>query len=109
MVVFTTTFLTFPQSQQRKARISKGSIKKSFAIRLLQYYDLKTQQRYILQEETNISQRKHGSLASSSPNFLRTFDKSEQVFTDSVTETQKLDRIHKVERQSICSLLERYH
>ena len=38
--------------------VSRGSNKKSFAIKLFQFCDLKTQQRYILQEEVNISQKR---------------------------------------------------
>ena len=36
-------------------RVSRGSNIKSFAIKLFQFCDLKTQQRYILQEEVNTS------------------------------------------------------
>ena len=39
------------QSQHRIVRVSRGSNKKTFAIKLLQFCDLKTQHRYILQEE----------------------------------------------------------
>ena len=38
------------QSQHRIVRVSRGSNKKSFAIKLFQFCDLKIQQRYILQE-----------------------------------------------------------
>ena len=37
-----------PQSQRRIVRVSRGSNNKSFAIKLFQFCDLKTQQRYIL-------------------------------------------------------------
>ena len=46
------------QSQHQLVRVSRGSNKESFAIKLFQFCDLKTQQRYILQEELNISKRK---------------------------------------------------
>ena len=39
------------QSQHRIVRVSRGSNKKSFAIELFQFCDLKTQQRYNLQQE----------------------------------------------------------
>ena len=45
------------QSQHRIVRVSRGSNKKSFTIKLFQFCDLKTQQRYILPEEVNISKR----------------------------------------------------
>ena len=43
------------QSQHRIVRVSRGSNKKSFAIKLFQFCDLKRQQHYILQKEVNIS------------------------------------------------------
>ena len=62
------------QSQHRIVRVSRGSNKKSFAINFFQFCDLKTQQRFILQEEVIISKRKLTSLADSLRDFLKTFD-----------------------------------
>ena len=62
------------QSQHRIARVSRGSNKKSFAIKLFQFCDLKTQQRYILQKEVNISNRELTCLVDSLRDFLKTFD-----------------------------------
>ena len=45
------------QSQHRIVRVSRGSNRKSFAIKLFQFCDLKTQQCYIPQEEVNISKK----------------------------------------------------
>ena len=64
------------QSQQRKVRVSRGSNKKSFAIKLFQFCDLKTQQRYILQEEVNISKRELTCLVDSLRYFLKSFDET---------------------------------
>ena len=47
---------------------------KSLAIKLFLFCDLKTQQRYILQEEVNISKRCFSSLVDSLRDFLKTFD-----------------------------------
>ena len=55
-------------------RVSRGSNKKSFAIKLFQFCDLKTQQRYILQEEVNVSKRELTCLVDSLRYFLKTFD-----------------------------------
>ena len=44
-------------SQHRIVRVSRGSNKISFAKKLFQFCDLKTQQRYILQEEVNICKK----------------------------------------------------
>ena len=64
------------QSQHRIVRVSRGSNKKSFAIKLFQFCDLKTQQRYILQEEVNISKRKLTCLVDNLRDFLKTFDQA---------------------------------
>ena len=64
------------QSQHRIVRVSRGSNKKSFAIKLFQFCDLKTQQRYILQEEVNISKRELTCLVDNLRHFLKTFDQA---------------------------------
>ena len=64
------------QSQHRTERVSKGSNEKSFAIKLFQFCDLKTQQRYILQDENNISKRELSSLVDSLRNFVKDFDQA---------------------------------
>ena len=62
------------QSQQGIVRVSRGSNKKSFAIKLFQFCDLKTQQRYILREEENISKRELTCLVDSLRDFLKISD-----------------------------------
>ena len=62
------------QSQHQIARVSRGFSQKSFAIKLFQFCDSKTQQRYILKEEVNISKRELTSLVDSLRVFLKTFD-----------------------------------
>ena len=64
------------QSQHRIVRVSRGSNKNSFAIKLLQFCYLKTQQRYILQEEMNISRRELTCLVDNLRDFLKTFDQA---------------------------------
>ena len=60
------------QSQHRVVRV-RGSNKKSFAIKLFQFCDLKTQQRYILEEEVNISKRELTCLVDNLPDFPKFF------------------------------------
>ena len=62
------------QSRNRIVSVSKASNKMSLAIGLLQSCNLKTQQRYILQEVVKISERKLISLVDSLRDFLKTFD-----------------------------------
>ena len=64
------------QSQYRIVRVSRGSNKKSFAIKLFQFCDLKRQQRYILQEEVNISKRELTCLVDNLRDFLKIFDQA---------------------------------
>ena len=61
------------QFQHRIVRVGRGSNKKSFAFKLFQCGDLKTQQRYILQEEVNISKRELTCLVDNLRDFLKTF------------------------------------
>ena len=64
------------QSQHRIVRFSRGSNRKSFAIKLFQFCDLKTQQPYILQEEMNISKRELTCLVDNLRDFLKTCDQA---------------------------------
>ena len=64
------------QSQHRIVRVSRGSNKKLFAIRLFQFCDIKTQQGYILQEKVNISKRELTCLVDNLRDFLKTFDQA---------------------------------
>ena len=64
------------QSQHRIVRVGRGSNKKSFAIKLFQFCDLKTQQGYILQEEVNISKRDLTCLVDNLSVFLKIFDQA---------------------------------
>ena len=64
------------QSQHRVVRFSRGSNTKSFATKLFQFCDLKTQQRYILQEGVNISKREPTCLTDNLRDFLMTFDQA---------------------------------
>ena len=64
------------QSQHRIVRVSRGSNKKSFAIKLFQFCDLKTQQRYMLEEEMNISKRELTCFVDNLRVFLKTFDQA---------------------------------
>ena len=57
------------QSQQRR-----DSNRKSFAIKLLQFCDLKTQQRYIFEEGVNVSKRELTSLAENLRHFIKIFN-----------------------------------
>ena len=64
------------QSQHRIVRVRRSSNKKSFAIKLFQFCDLKTQQRYILQEEVNIFKRELNCSVDNLSVFLKTFDQA---------------------------------
>ena len=59
---FNNNIFDISQCQHRLVLLSKGSQKKSFAMKLLQFCDLMTQQRYILQKEKIISNGELSSL-----------------------------------------------
>ena len=64
------------QSQHRKVQVSRGSDKKSFAIKLFRFCDLKTQQRYILQEEVILSEKELTCLIDNLRDFPKSFDQA---------------------------------
>ena len=68
--------LNICQSQLRIVRVSRGSNKKAFAIKFFQFCDLKTQQRYILQEEMNVSKREFTRVVDNLRDFLKSFDQA---------------------------------
>ena len=78
----------FSQSQHRIVRVSRGSNKKSFAIKLFQFCDLKTQQRYILHEEVKISKRELTCLVDNLRDFLKTFDQASKCVQIPLVEAQ---------------------
>ena len=65
--------LDISQSQHRTVRVSRGSNKNLFASKLLQFCDLKTQHRYILQEEVNVPKRELICLVDSLCDFVKNF------------------------------------
>ena len=74
--LFLPQFFDISQSQQLIVRVSRGSNKNSFAIKLFQFCDLKTQQRYILQGEVNIFKGELTCLVDSLRDFLKTIDQA---------------------------------
>ena len=64
------------QSQHRIVPFSRGCKKKSSAFKMFQFCDLKTQQRYILQEEVKIFKRELTCLVDNVRDFLKTFNQA---------------------------------
>ena len=62
------------QFQHHIVRVSRGSYKELIAIKLFHFWGLKTQQRYILQEEKKICNRDLISLVDSLRDLLKTFN-----------------------------------
>ena len=62
------------QSHVEQCELAEAETKKSLAIKLFQFCNLKTQQRYVLQEEVNISKRELTCLVNSLRDFLKPFD-----------------------------------
>ena len=70
-MVFSTHCFDICQSQHRLARFSNGDTKKFYAIELLQFFVLKTQEHYILQVELNISKKELSLLIGNLPDSLK--------------------------------------
>ena len=75
------------QSQHRIVWVSRGS-NKSFAIKLFQFCNLKSQQRYILQWEVNISKRELTCLVDTLRDFLKTFDQASKCIQITLTKPE---------------------
>ena len=71
--------LDISQSHHRIVRVSKGSNKKSIAFKVFHFCDLKLQQRFILQEEVNISKKEIKSLLDSLGESLKALDQANKV------------------------------
>ena len=66
--------LDISQSHHRIGRVSKGSNKKAFAFKVVQFCESKLQQRFILKEEVSISKKEFEFLLDSLGEFLKAFD-----------------------------------
>ena len=62
---FCHNIMDISQSHHRIVRVSKGSNKKSFAIKVFHFCDSKLQQRFILKEEVSFSKKEIKSLRDS--------------------------------------------
>ena len=71
--------LDISQSHNRIVRVSKGSNKKSFALKVFQFCDSKLQQRFVLKEEVSISKNEIESLLDSLGEFRKAFDQANKV------------------------------
>ena len=60
----------------RIVRVSKGSNKKNFALKLFQFCNLKNQQRFFLQEEVSVSLKELAAILNTLRKFLKQYDKT---------------------------------
>ena len=71
--------LDISKSHHRKVRVSKWSIKNSFAFKVFQFCESKLQRRFILKEEVSIYKKEIVSLLDSSGEFLKAFVQANKV------------------------------
>ena len=71
--------LDLSQCHYRIVRVSKGSNKKSFALKMFQVCVSNLQQRFILKEEVSISKKDIETLLDSLGGFLKVFDQANKV------------------------------
>ena len=60
----------------RFVRFSEGSHKKIFGFKLFQFCDLKSQQRFFLEEEVSVSKKDFAAFLNTPPQFLKQNDKA---------------------------------
>ena len=71
--------LDVSQSHNRIVRVSKGSNKKIFSVKVFDSCYSKLQQQFILEEEVSISKKEFESLLDSLAEFLKTFDEASKI------------------------------
>ena len=71
--------LDLSQSHHRTVRVSKGSMKKSFAFKVFHLCDSKLQHQFLLKEEVSISKKEIESLLDGLGEFLKAFDQTNKV------------------------------
>ena len=76
------------QSQHRIMRVSRGSNRNKFAVKLFHFCDLKTQQRYILQKYLKISKNELNCLVDNLRDFLKTFDQASKCIQNLLQKTK---------------------
>ena len=100
--------LDFLQYHDRIFRVSKGSKKKSFALKVFHFCDSKLQQRFFLTEEISISKKEIESLLDSLGEFLKAFDEANKVSQIPLPKTKFWVWNNKSKRRSVKSLLQGY-
>ena len=76
---FFRNILDISQSHNRIVRVSKGSNKKSFALKVFYFCDSKLRQRFVVKEEVSISKNEIESLLHCLGEFLKVFDQANKV------------------------------
>ena len=61
---------------ERSVRVSKGSNKKTFALKLFQFWKLKNQKRFFLEEEVSVSLKELAAFLNTLRQFLKQYDKA---------------------------------
>ena len=84
-------------------RVSRGSNKKKFVIKIFRLCDIKTQQTNILKEQMSIYGKETVVLLDILRDFLKSYE--HQIHTDFSTETQNWNWVDIVKRQPLWSLL----
>ena len=68
------SIIDISQTGTRLVRLSKGSNKNLFALKVFEFCDLRTQQRFILKEEVTITKKELASLLNNLRSFLKQYD-----------------------------------
>ena len=99
--------LDVTKTDNRLVRVSKGSNKNLFAIKVFKFCDLKAQQRFFLDEEISIT-KKELAATLNRPSLFKTVRPRTKGNSISPTKTVTRDWLYAVEGRALLTLLSRY-
>ena len=76
IVIFTITSWTLPWSVSELFELAKGPTKKNFAFKLFQFWKLKNQQRFNIEDKVSISLKEFAAILNTLRQFLKQYDKT---------------------------------
>ena len=105
---FYRNILDVTKTDNRLVRVSKGSNKNLFAIKVFIFCDLKAQQRFFLEEENSITKKEFAATLNRLRNFLKTVRPRTKGNSISPTKTVTRDWLYAVEGRTLLTLLSRH-
>ena len=92
----------------RIARVSKGSNKKSFAFQLFHFCNLKNQRRFILEEEVSVPLKELAAILNTHTSVFETAQQSCQISNKPSTQSKARFWSDFILRRTVCTILPRH-